>query len=173
MPSLLRSAVLICLAVLACPSPAGAGIPTQPGPQPGPQLNLDPLTSFVGRLWGSPDAQAPEVDLGLITSVRYTFSGANQGIAISSSLNGKNNLCFIQFNSVAMSSKLPGWTRAEPLESYREIVAAARTPNSRILCIAPLSAGNPGSISRVSFNGTMVWVVLGGASGSEFQIIVN
>lgn len=158
--------------VAAAPSPRSLPGPT-PGPAPAPQPVPAPSTSFVGRLIASPDVQGAEVDLGVITSIRYAFSSANQTLLISASSEGKSNLCAIQFNSIEMAKNRPGWTRAEPLETYREVVAAARTPGGKILCVAPISTGSKGSIGRVSFDGSFVWVVLGDKSSSEFQIVVH
>ena len=157
----LLALVLMSPLVAAAPTPTRAVTP--------------PVTasSFVGRLQGSTDSQAPIVDLGVITSIRYAFSGPNQGIAISATSNGKNNLCYIQFNAYKMSEKTPGWTRSEPVETYREIVAAARTPGGKILCTAPIHGGAQGSVARVTYDGTFHWVVLGGTSSHEFQIIEN
>lgn len=62
----------------------------------------------------------------------------------------------------------PGWTRAEPIETIREVVAAARTPGGKILCIAALQGGSAGSISRVTFNGTFLW--LGARSGEQREL---
>lgn len=173
--NLLGAAGLVALA-LASPSAAAAPVPARsnpvPSPSPQPQPLPAPSTSFVGRLIGSGDIQGAEVDLGVITSIRYTFSTANQSILISASGEGKSNLCVIQFNSIEMAKNRPGWTRAEPLETYREVVAAARTPGGKILCVAPISTSK-GSLGRVSFDGSFVWVVLGDKSSSEFQVIVN
>lgn len=163
-PSLaLHAAALVALAVLVAPTATAAPAPTRAEV---------PATTFVGNLVGSPDTQAIEVDLGTITGVRYTYSSMNQSVLISATKNGKNNLCTIQFNSIVMGIGRPGWTRAEPLETYREIVAAARTPGGKILCVAPLNESGPGSINRVSFNGTHAWVTLGDKSWHEFQIIL-
>lgn len=176
-----RIAALIVLSFLVDPSTVAAAPSTRPsgGEIPAPKTLPDPAPppapppSFVGRLAGSGDIQGGEVDLGVITGVRYTFSGLNQGIAISATRDGKQNLCFIQFHATVMSTGRPGWTRSEPLETYREIVAAARTPGGKVLCVAPMSQGGAGSIARVSHNGTFLWVSPGDKSWHEFQISVQ
>jgi hypothetical protein len=153
------------------PRPANSDLPI-PKPAPDPAPPPAPPPSFVGRLAGSGDIQGGETDLGVITGIRYTFSNLNQNIAISATKAGKSNLCVIQFHSSTMNTARPGWTRAEPLETYREIVAAARTPGGKILCVAPIQ-NSAGSIDRVSFNGTFLWVTLGDKSWHEFQIVVQ
>lgn len=177
-----RASLLFAVVAVAMQSPGAAAAPRPSSPAgpaqalpgaPGPEAEPAPASSFVGRLVGSANIQgAVDVDLGVITSVRHIYSTANQSIAISASKGGKNNLCFIQFNAIAMAENRPGWTRAEPIETYREVVAAARTPGGQVLCVAPVSTESKGSIGRVLYDGTFVWVVLGGKSWHEFQIIV-
>lgn len=171
MRTLRNSLGLAGLLAVALQSPAVAAGPA-PVPTPRPAPIPDPVTSYVGHLIGSPNSQAAETDLGVITGIRYVYANANQGIAISASAAGKSNLCYIQFNSLSMTTNRPGWTRSEPLETYREIVAAARTPGGKILCVAPMQNSGAGSISRVTFNGTFLWLVLGDQSSAEFQIIL-
>ncbi|MEZ4453295.1 MAG: hypothetical protein R3B09_27780 [Nannocystaceae bacterium] len=168
MVTLTRTLGLAGLLVLGLAGPtlaAAAPAPTRPSPA------AEPASSYVGHLFGSPNAQAAEVDLGVITGVRYIASSGNQSVAISSTSGGKNHLCFLQFNSISMKDR-PGWTRAEPLEVFHEVLAAARTPGGKILCVGAFQGGSPGSIARVLYNGTFLWLVFGDSNAPEFQIIL-
>lgn len=161
------------LAAANAPRPADQAGPAVPGPAPGPGGSPEPASYFTGRLVGASGSQNPEVDLGLITSIRYSANQTNnQGIAIVARKADKTNLCFLQFNPTVMSKTFAGVTRAEAIDTYREVVAAARTPNGRIICMATPSNG-PGSIDKALYTGVLYWVVLGNGGDAGFQIVAQ
>lgn len=160
--------LVVSVAVVA-PLTADAFAPRAGGGEPTPTPAPAPASIYSGRLIGSNGEQDPEVDLGLITSIHYYANTTNnQSIAISAKKGDKTNLCMLQFNPSVMSKTWPAVTRAEAVETHREIVAAARTPNGKIVCMSQPSSG-PGSISKAQFTGVLHWIVMG--SSGAFQVI--
>lgn len=163
---LLAMISLVASVAVVAPLTADAFAPRPGGETP---TSPEPASIYSGRLIGSNGEQDPEVDLGRITSIHYYANTTNnQTIAISARKGDKTNLCVLQFNAVVMSKTWPGVTRAEAVETHREVVAAARTPSGRIVCMSPPSSG-PGTISKAHYSGVLHWIVLG--SNGAFQAI--